>query len=73
MNIGIYGRKALNTASAAMIGSAIFIDEKFLVNKAVVDASADIPMIYMANNKTERKERFNRAAMVGLSRFFHLF
>ncbi len=56
----------LNSPSFTMsplISSAVFLDERVLLNKAVLDASLDVPMITMANNSTERKERFNRAGI----------
>lgn len=44
-------------------GISSFIESKVLINKALIDASADIPMVLKANNKDERRERFNRAAL----------
>lgn len=40
-----------------------FIESRILINKALVDASIDVPTVLMSNNKTERKERMRRAGI----------
>ena len=45
------------------VGLASYLEENVLLNKALVDASIDIPFICLANNKTERKERIRRIAV----------
>ena len=44
-------------------GITSFIESRVLINKALLDASADVPVVIMANNKNERRERFNRVAI----------
>lgn len=44
-------------------GLSSFIEGKVLINKALIDASVDVPIVLMANNPTERRERINRAAI----------
>lgn len=50
--------------SRFLVNSAVFLDERVLMNKAVLDASVDVPIVLMANNKTERRERINKAAVL---------
>ena len=50
--------------NGAWISAASYLEEKnMLLNKAIVDASVDIPFICLANNKTEQKERIRRIAI----------
>lgn len=56
-------KKRLSFKSNPLISGAVFLDERLMLNKATLDASVDVPMVMMANNKTERAERFNRCAI----------
>ena len=47
----------------AGISAASYLEKNMLLNKAIVDASVDIPFICLANNETERKERARRIAV----------
>ena len=47
----------------AGIAAASFLEENVMLNKAVLDASVDIPFVILANNKTERKERLRRVSV----------
>ncbi len=47
-------------------GFSSFIESRVLINKALVDASIDVPMVAMANNPDERRERFSRV-LIGWS------
>jgi len=40
-----------------------FIESRVLINKALVDASVDVPTVLLANNRTEQKERLRRASV----------
>lgn len=45
------------------ISLASYLDERILLGKAVLDVTAfDAPQIIMANNKQERREKFNKAS-----------
>lgn len=44
-------------------GISSFIESKVLINKALVDASVDVPMLIMTNNKEERRERASRMSI----------
>jgi len=50
-------------------GAAAFLEENVMLNKALLDASADVPFVCFANNKVERKERLRRV-MVNYSLCF---
>lgn len=41
---------------------AAFLEENVMLNKAVLDASVDVPFVCLANNKIERKERLRRVS-----------
>lgn len=47
----------------AGISAASYLEKNMLLNKAIVDASVDIPFICLANKETERKERTRRIAV----------
>jgi len=47
----------------AITNATMYIDERILLNKAILDASVDVPTIMNTNNHTERHERFNRAGI----------
>lgn len=44
-------------------GLSSFIESRVLLNKALVDASVDIPWVVKSNNPEERRERLSRAGM----------
>ena len=44
-----------------LVNGAVFLDSRVLMNKAALDVACDVPIIMNANNKIERRERFNRA------------
>ena len=47
-----------------LITTAVFLDERVLLNKAILDVAAlDAPQIIMSNNKDERRERLNKSAI----------
>lgn len=43
--------------------AAAFLEENVLLNKALLDATVDIPFVCLANNKTEQKERLRRVSV----------
>lgn len=43
--------------------AAAFLEENVMLNKALLDATVDIPFVCLANNKTERKERLRRVSV----------
>lgn len=45
------------------ISTAAYLEENVFLNKALVDASFDIPFICLANNKIERQERIRRVGV----------
>lgn len=45
------------------VAATAYIEERLPLNKAILDASVDVPIVLSANNKVERRERFNRAAI----------
>ena len=45
---------------SALVAPAAFLEENVFLNKALLDATVDIPFICLANNKTEQKERLRR-------------
>ncbi len=44
-----------------LVNGAVFLDSRVLMNKAALDVACDVPIVMNANNKVERRERFNRA------------
>lgn len=44
-------------------GISSFIESRVLINKALVDASIDIPWVVKSNNSDERRERLSRAGI----------
>lgn len=52
----------VNFKNAGISSAAAFLEENVMLNKALLDASVDIPFVCLANNKIERKERFRRVA-----------
>ena len=44
-----------------LVSAATFLDSRVLMNKAALDVACDVPIVLNANNKVERRERFNRA------------
>ncbi|MDR1167803.1 MAG: hypothetical protein LBK53_02790 [Heliobacteriaceae bacterium] len=52
-----------------LMGLTAYIDERIMLNKAILDASVDVPMVLMANNPVERRERFNRAGIAWVIAF----
>ena len=44
-------------------GAAAFLEENVFLNKALLDASVDVPFVCLSNNKTERKERLRRVSV----------
>lgn len=44
-----------------LVSTAAFLDSRVLMNKAALDVACDVPIVLNANNKVERRERFNRA------------
>ena len=50
----------INFKNGGLSTAATFLEENVLLNKALLDASVDVPFICLANNKIERKERLRR-------------
>lgn len=48
--------------NSTVVPAAAFLEENVMLNKALLDASVDVPFVCLANNKIERKERFRRVA-----------
>ena len=44
-------------------GAAAFLEENVMLNKALLDASVDVPFVVFSNNKIERKERLRRVSV----------
>lgn len=47
----------------AGVTAAAFLEENVMLNKALLDASVDIPFVCLSNNKIERKERLRRVSV----------
>ena len=62
MNIDAVHQKPINFRCAG-IAAASFLEENVLLNKALLDASVDIPFVCLANNNIERKERLRRVSV----------
>lgn len=73
MQVGTVQQTPINFKNA---GAAAFLEENVFLNKALLDASVDIPFVCFANNKTERRERTRRVlwnyTLVFLSPFVSL-
>lgn len=57
---------SLNNQSAVCFknaGAAAFLEENVMLNKALLDASVDVPFVVFSNNKIERKERLRRVSV----------
>ena len=62
----IYNRNPLkpNFKGNPFVSLATYLDERVLLGKAALDVTAlDAPQIIMANNKEERREKFNKASL----------
>lgn len=57
-----YPQQTINFQNAG-IAAAVLLEENVMLNKAILDASVDIPFVCFANNKTERKERLRRVSV----------
>ena len=62
MNICTGQQQTINFKNAG-IAAASFLEENVMLNKALLDASVDIPFVCLANNKTEQKERLRRVSV----------
>lgn len=62
MHINNIEKSPLNFKNAGIATAASFLEENVMLNKALLDASVDIPFVCLANNRIERKERFRRVA-----------
>lgn len=62
MNICTVQQQTINFKNAG-IAAASFLEENVMLNKALLDASVDIPFVCLANNKTEQKERLRRVSV----------
>ncbi|MCQ2740319.1 MAG: hypothetical protein MJ237_08885 [bacterium] len=47
----------------ACVAAASFLEENVMLNKALLDASVDIPFVCLSNNKIEQKERLRRVSV----------
>ncbi|MFI3300390.1 MAG: hypothetical protein R3Y28_03115 [Candidatus Gastranaerophilales bacterium] len=47
-----------------VVNSAVFLDNRVLMNKAVLDLVFDVPMVLLTNNKDEQRERASRCALI---------
>ncbi|MBE7703867.1 MAG: hypothetical protein E7Z89_07455, partial [Cyanobacteria bacterium SIG28] len=62
MIMGISTKENLQTFKGnPLVNAAAFLDSRVLMNKAALDVACDVPIVLNANNKVERRERFNRA------------
>ena len=52
-----------NNTSFYGAGAAAFLEENVMLNKALLDATVDVPFVCFANNKIERKERLRRVSV----------
>lgn len=60
----IHMKKTQAFRANPIVGSAAFLDERVLLNKAVLDVVAlDAPQVVSANNPVERRERFSKSAI----------
>lgn len=55
--------------SNPLINATSFIEDRLLLNKALLDGARDISIIWHANNKNEREERARKAAIVWITAF----
>ncbi|MBO7673061.1 hypothetical protein J6S88_06615 [bacterium] len=62
MEIRGISQNSLNFKGAG-INAVAFLEENVMLNKALLDASVDVPFVCFANNKTERKERLRRVSV----------
>ena len=53
----------LSQISFKSAGVAAFLEENVMLNKALLDASVDVPFVVLSNNKIERKERLRRVSV----------
>ena len=53
----------VNFKNAGISSAAAFLEENVLLNKALLDASVDIPFVCLSNNKIEQKERLRRVSV----------
>ena len=56
-------RTPVNFKNSGISTAAAFLEENVMLNKAVLDASVDIPFVCLANNRIERKERLRRVSV----------
>lgn len=62
MHICAIQQQTINFKNAG-IAAASFLEENVMLNKALLDASVDIPFVCLANNKIEQKERLRRVSV----------
>ncbi len=52
-----------------LIWSAANVEQRVMVNKAIMDAGVDVPIVMMSNNKEERRERATRIGLTWVLAF----
>lgn len=62
MQVNNIQKTPINFKNSGIATAAAFLEENVMLNKAMLDASVDIPFVCLANNRIERKERFRRVA-----------
>lgn len=69
MYINVSGESNLSFKHNPLITATAFIEDRLLLNKALLDGARDISIIVKANNKNEREERARKAAIVWSTAF----
>jgi len=63
MHINTVQQSQMNFKNSGLSVAAAFLEENVLLNKALLDASVDIPFVCLSNNKIEQKERLRRVSV----------
>lgn len=62
-------QKSVSFKSSPIINATAYIEDRVLLNKALLDGARDTSIILHANNKNEREERFRKACIVWCTAF----
>ncbi len=63
MQVNNIKQAPINFKNSGIVAAASFLEENVMLNKAMLDASVDVPFVCLANNKIERKERLRRVSV----------
>lgn len=69
MNVVAYPKDIVSFKSNPLISVSSFIEDRVLLNKALIDGAKDVSIIVNANNRNEREERFIRSCIAWGSAF----